>query len=194
MDKNPDWSCGPEQIREFSRHNPNIIISSSPFEKTKLADSLLRAADCPAVFLDFDLLYSGYMTSGLIQKRDDIMLVRANMQDWNKTLQTVLEQMSRDRLMVVLDSFNGFHNMYGDIKSARLVNASLMLLSYVAGFKGCPVVALALTRQNSLGRWVMSPGGRQIVGSKNSCLYSIRNDNGVLSLRRIRDQAGKTAL
>ena len=55
--------------------------------------------------------------------------------------------MCKERLLVIVDSFNGLHNMY-DKDSARFVNASLMLLAFMARFKRCSVVTMALARKN----------------------------------------------
>ena len=185
MDKNPDRSLAGSlgQIQDgLSWHGPNIILASKPFHKAELATSLLDAAGCPVTFLDFDLLYSGYVASGMVQKKDGVLILRPRRDDWDEILHGVLVRMSAERTMVVIDSFNGLHNMYSGRGSARFVNASLMLLAYMGKFKRCPVVALALARKNARGEWILSPGGRHVMNPKNSGLYGLREAGGALSV------------
>ncbi len=188
MDKNPYRISADSlgQIREdFSSHNPNIILASDPFHKAELATSLLRSADCPVIFLDFDLMYSGYVAARLVERRENVRIIRTSRGGWQETLHGVLGKISVARSMVIIDSFNGFHSMYGEKESARFVNASLMLISYMGSFRKCPVVALALARRNAQNRWILSPGGRHITGSENSRLYSLRKTGGALYLQQI---------
>lgn len=185
MDKNPDQILADalKQIGDrSSEHNPNIILASKPFHKAELVNLLLDSIDYPVILLDFDLLYSGYVTSKMIQKRDDIQVFCPQKEDWNKILHSVLEKIYRERFMVIIDSFNGFHNMYNDKDSARFVNASLMLLAFIGKFQKCPVVVMAMARKNKKNKWILSPGGRHILNSKNSNLYTLNKDKDVLSI------------
>lgn len=185
LDKNPDQLLA-ESLRQIqdgsSEHNPNIILASKPFHKAEVVNSLLDSINYPVILLDFDLLYSGYVASNMIQKRDGVHIFRPQRDDWNKTLHTVLEKMCQERFMVIIDSFNGFHNMYNDKDSARFVNASLMLLAFVGKFQRCPVVAMALARKNKRNYWVLSPGGRRIINSKNSHFYTVGKSDDMLSV------------
>lgn len=185
LDKNPDQILA-ERLRQIrdgsSEYNPNIILASKPFHKAEMVNLLLNSINYPVILLDFDLLYSGYVASKMIQKRDDVHIFRPQREDWDKTLHTVLEKICQERFMVIIDSFNGFHNMYNDKDSARFVNASLMLLAFVGKFQRCPVVAMALARKNKRNEWVLSPGGRRIINSKNSHLYTVSKNDDVLSV------------
>ena len=185
MDKNPDQVLADilKQIGgESSEHNPSIILASKPFHKAELVDSLLDSVNYPVIFLDFDLLYSGYVTSKIVKQRDDIHVFRPQKDDWNEILHSVLEKIYRERFMVIIDSFNGFHNMYDDKGSARFVNASLMLLAFIGKFLRCPVVVMALARKNKKNQWILSPGGRHVINPKNSSLYTVNKNEDVLSI------------
>ena len=166
----------------LSGSGPHFILSSRPFHKAESLNLLLHYSNHPAVILDFDLMYSGYVASNMIQARDDIQVIRPRVEDWNKTLRYILEKMCQERLLVIIDSFNGFHNMYSDMESARFVNASLMLLAFVGRFKRCPVIATALARKSKKDRWILMPGGRHIIRPKNSNLYMVSKDADTLCL------------
>lgn len=183
MDKNPDQTITDvlKQISNPTERGPSIILSSRPFHKAELVNMLLDSAQSPAVILDFDLLYSGYVESGMVQKRDDVHVFCPQRNDWKEILCSVIEKMCQERLLVIIDSFNGLHNMY-DKDSARFVNASLMLLAFMARFKRCSVVTMALARKNTHDNWVLLPGGRRITSSKKSDLFIAEKNNGTLSV------------
>lgn len=166
----------------FSELGPNIILTSKPFHKAELVNSLLDSVDYPVTFLDFDLLYSGYVTSNLVQKRDHVSVFCPRREDWKQILHGILTKMRREKSMVLIDSFNGLHNMYSDKDSGRFVNASLMLLAFIGRHKRCPIVVMALARKNQKNRWVLSPGGRQIINSKNLNFYTLDKTGQALSV------------
>lgn len=169
----------------FSELGPNIILVSKPFHKAEFVNSLLDSVDYPVTFLDFDLLYSGYVTSKLVQKRDHVSIFCPQRNDWKQILHGVLAKIHQEKSMVIIDSFNGLHNMYSDKDSGRFVNASLMLLAFIGQFKRCPIIVMALARKNQKNRWVLSPGGRQIINSKNLNFYILDRDSDTLSVTPI---------
>ena len=190
LDKNPGRSItySLEKIQtDLAKHSPSIVLTSRPFHKAELIRLLLESADYPATLLDFDLLYSGYVASHMVQKKDTTSIICPQKQNWKRTMHDVLVRMSEERHMIIIDSFNGFHNMYSYKESARFVNASLMLLASVGRFKKCPVVAMAYARKNMRNQWVLHPGGRQIASSKNSALYHLEKDNDMLHVTPLED-------
>ena len=185
MDKNAERII-PDSLQRIETgllgSGPHLILASRPFHKAESLNLLLHNANCPALVLDFDLMYSGYVASNMIQARDNIQIIRPRVEDWNNTLRHILEKMCQERLLIIIDSFNGFHNMYSDMDSARFVNASLMLLAFVGRFKKCPVIAMALARKSKKDKWILMPGGRQIISPKNSNLYTVSKDGDTLCL------------
>ena len=69
LGKNPEQILDNDLIsvrKEFSNKNPNIILCSEPFLKAEFLNELIDSINCPVIFLDFDLLYSGYIISETI--------------------------------------------------------------------------------------------------------------------------------
>ena len=199
-DKNPDYAAALKRLADASsKRNLSIIMASEPFHKAELVNSLLDYVDCPAILLDFDLLYSGYLKSGLIPKRPGLHLFCPHGEaDWNKALHSTLAMMVQNRFMVIVDSLNGLHSIHPGKDSARFVNASLMLLAFVGRLRQCPVVVITLAKK-SRARWVLSPGGRTIMTPKNSQLYTLdRTDTLHIKPEPLQQAAGsdqiKTAL
>ena len=71
LDKNPEQILDNhlrEIVNEFSKNNPNVILCSQPFMKSQLFNELIDSVDYPVIFLDFDLLYTGYIISKMAIK------------------------------------------------------------------------------------------------------------------------------
>ncbi|MEK6931204.1 MAG: hypothetical protein AABZ37_03400, partial [Thermoproteota archaeon] len=134
LDKNPEQILDTELIyvrNEFSNKNPNIILCSEPFLKAEFLNELINSIKYPIIFLDFDLLYSGYIISEMIKKNDKVEIYRPSKADWKKIISEIAKRISNEKFLVVIDSFNGFYNIFDEKESGRFINASLMLLSSI---------------------------------------------------------------
>lgn len=72
LDKSPEMILenNLEEIKnKFEEKIPNIIFCSEHFHKMEFINSLIEDIDRPVIFLDVDLLYSGYIQSKMIQKK-----------------------------------------------------------------------------------------------------------------------------
>ncbi len=176
LDKNPQWILDNDLVQlknEFSDKNPNIILCSEPFLKSEFLNRLIESTTFPVIFLDFDLLYSGYIISGIIKKKENVKILRSSRVNLEKDLKEIIERISKEKVLVILDSFNGVYNMFDELESARFINATIMLLSSIARHTKSLIVVTAMAIKNDNGEWILSPGGRHIIDSKNSGMYNL---------------------
>ena len=176
LDKNPKWILDNDLVQlknEFSDKNPNIILCSEPFLKSEFLNRLIESTTFPVIFLDFDLLYSGYVISGIIKKKENVKILRSSRVNLEKDLKEIIERISKEKVLVILDSFNGVYNMFDELESARFINATIMLLSSIARHTKSLIVVTAMAIKNDNGEWILSPGGRHIIDSKNSGMYNL---------------------
>lgn len=188
LDKNPKQNLdkGLEQIqKEFSNKNPNIVCCSKPFTKLEFLKRLVNSMKIPVNFLDFDLLYSGYVKSGYVEKNENVKIFMASKNNLKKSLGEIIEQISKERQVVILDSFNGFYNIFDELESLRLINAIIMLLSTVAKETKSLIVVTAIGIKNEDGDWFLSPTGRHLINYRNSGMYYIGNSEKGLVLDQI---------
>jgi len=169
--------------KEFSNKNLNIILCSDPFLKTEFLKELINSNDYPVIFLDFDLLYSGYIVSEMIKKNNSVDIYRPNKEDWKKSITEIAKRISNEKKLIVIDSFNGFYGIFDEKESGRFINASLMLLSSIGRESNSSVIITAVVRKNDSNEWVLSPGGRHIIDSKKSGMYNLSkmDDSLILS-------------
>lgn len=184
LDKNPDQILDNDLTfikNEFSNKNPNIILCSEPFLKAEFLNKLINSIDYSIIFLDFDLLYSGYIISGIIQKNDNVEIYRPSREDLKKIFVEIAKRISNKKFMIIIDSFNGFYNVLNEKESGRFINASLMLLSSIGREVGSLVIITALTRKNDNSKLILSPGGRHVIDSKKSGIYHLeKKDNDLI--------------
>jgi len=170
LDKNPkqysdeDLSC----LMEFIELNTmNSIMFSDPFLKIIFLNKLMLKTNIPIFYLDFDLLYSGYVTSNIISLRNGVTLYRPTKEDWIKTLKTILQKLSKNKSMLIMDSLNGLFNLHNEKKDAgRLINSYIMLLSCVAKMSNSCIVLASITRKKNDEGWTLSITGRHVIESK----------------------------
>jgi len=186
LDKNPKHSFDEIYVKiqnEFSDKNPSIILCSNPFIKTEFLNNLINSFNVPVIFVDFDLLYSGYVISGMIKKNENVKILRSNKIDFEKHLKEVIEKISKEQALVIFDSFNVLYNMFEDLDSFRFINASIMLLSAIAKNTRSQIVVSATAIKNENGEWVLSPGGKHLIDSKKSGIYflNVSDSNMILN-------------
>jgi len=188
LDKNPNWILDNDLVQlknEFSDKNPNIILCSKPFVKSEFLNRLIDSTTFPVIFLDFDLLYSGYVISGMIKKNENVKIIRSSRINLEKDLKEIIERISKEKVLVILDSFNGVYNMFDELESARFINATIMLLSSVARHTKSLIVATAMVIKNDSGEWILSPSGRHLIDSKKSGMYGLEISQTSLVLNSI---------
>ncbi len=188
LDKNPEQISDKNLIyviKEFSNRNPNIILCSEPFLKAEFLNELIDSINCPVIFLDFDLLYSGYIVSEMIKKNDKVKIYRPSKADLKKIISEIAKRISNEKFLVIIDSFNGFYNIFDEKESGRFINASLMLLASIGIESGSSVIITAMTRKNDSGEWILSPGGRHIIDSRKSGIYHLKRIGDSLMLNSL---------
>jgi hypothetical protein len=188
LDKNPEQILDDDLIyveKEFLNKNLNIILCSESFLKAEFLNKLIDSINYPVIFLDFDLLYSGYVVSGMIKKNDNVEIYRPSKVDLKKIISEIAKKISNKKFLVVIDSFNGFYNIFDEKESGRFINASLMLLSSIGMESGSSVIITAMTRKNDDDEWILSPGGRHIIDSKKSGMYHLKRISNSLMLNSL---------
>ena len=110
LDKNPEQIIDNDltQIQiKFEQNNPNIVLCSKPFHKIEFLDRLINSTEDPIIFIDMDLLYTGYVQSGMIQKKENVVIFCPNKTNWKEKISEIISNVSKERFLIIIDSFNG---------------------------------------------------------------------------------------
>ncbi len=197
LDKSPEQVLdnGLTQIQnEFRENMPSMILCLEPFNKTDFLNRLINSVEDPIIFVDMDLLYTGYVKSGMIQEKKNVTIFHPDKTSWKEKLAKVISKVSDEKFLVIIDSFNGVYNMFDDLESARFINSCIMLLSSIGRQTDSSVVIAAMVRKKEDGEMVISPGGKQIISSEKTGIFFLKKigDDLLLSTLEGTDVSSKT--
>ena len=177
LDKSPKLIIDNNLIeikKEFERNNPNIVLCSEPFHKAEFLNILINTIEDPIIFVDMDLLYTGYVESGMIQKKENVIIFCPNKTNWKEKLLEIISKVSKEKFLVIIDSFNGVYNLFDDLESARFINSCIMLLSSIGNQSKSSIVVTTMGRKKENSEWVISPGGKHIIKSEKTEVYFLK--------------------
>ncbi|MFY9301636.1 MAG: hypothetical protein WAO91_10670 [Candidatus Nitrosotenuis sp.] len=193
MDKNQDA----DQIHQmiFSKNLASISFDDA-ITKTYFFHKLGLLEETPTIYLDFDLLYSGYVAANILQQNENIAIHNLNENTWKELLVTVLEQISKDQHLVIIDSLNGFFVTLSDQKdSGRIINSVLVLLASVGQKTNSVVLAGSVSKYKKDEGWVLPTIGRHILQIEKMNNFSVRKQNSHFQLALVdKDNSPKSTL
>ncbi len=142
----------------------NSILYYDPFVKVTFLTKLLQDIKIPVLYLDLDLLYSGYVAAEILTPQHNVTLYNPTQETWNETLTKVLTKLSTTKSLVILDSLNGLYNIQNEQKDVgRLVVSYTMLLVSIAKKTGSYVIIPCMARYKKEEGWTLSPPGKRMI-------------------------------
>lgn len=142
----------------------NSILYSDPFLKAIFIAKLVNDTKIDILYLDLDLLYSGYVVSGILKTPSNLSLFQPTLELWNKMLTDILVKLSTKKSLVIVDSLNGLYNLLNEKKEiGKLVNSYIMLITSMARKTNSYVVVASMARFKKEEGWVLSPTGKRLI-------------------------------
>jgi len=190
LDKNPEQIIDNDMTQiqmKFEQNNPNVVLCSKPFHKIEFLDRLINSTEDPIIFIDMDLLYTGYVQSGMIQKKENVTIFCPDKTNWVENLTEIISRVSKDRYLVIIDSFNGVYNLFDDLESALFINSCVMLLSSIGNHVKSSVVITGMARKKEKDGWALSPGGRHIIKSEKTSVYVLKKTENNLIISTLEE-------
>lgn len=188
LDKNPEINLNDNLEyfqNEFKKNVPSLVLCSNSFHKIEFLSKLIIFEKNPIIFVDMDLLYSGYIESKIIKQKKDLVIFRPNKLDWKEKLSEIICKISEKEFLIIIDSFNGIYNLFDNLESARFVNSCLMLLSSLGKQNDCTIVVTGMAKNKDNSEWVLSPGGKHIMKLSETNLYFLKKIQNKLTIRII---------
>ena len=121
-------------ITKYFEKNPiNLITYTDPYTKTLLMRELIAESNNKIIYLDFDLLFSGYINADIIKKSENLSLFQIQKQNFEDVMHKTILEISSKKTIVIIDSINVFYNVFTERNDVgRFVNTSIMLLTKFA--------------------------------------------------------------
>ncbi|HET8719427.1 MAG TPA: hypothetical protein VFM64_00335 [Candidatus Nitrosotenuis sp.] len=140
-------------------------------------------AKTPIIYLDFDLLYSGYVASMILNKSDNVSVYQLTQESIKDTFVNLMDRISLEQHTVIIDSLNGFFAILDDQKeSGRMVNSLVMLLVNAAQNTNSPVILGSISKFKKDEGWILSAIGRHVIEIDDMNTISIRKQNSQLQI------------
>ena len=177
LDKSPEWVLDNNLIdiqNEFKKNVLSILLCSEPFQKTEFLNRLINSVENSIIFVDMDLLYTGYVESGMIQIKDNLFILNPDKENWRKELSDIIIKTSKEKVLVIIDSFNGIYNIFDDLESVRFINSCIMLLGSLGKNSDSTIIVTGMARKKENDEWVISPGGKQIIKSEKTGIFYLK--------------------
>ena len=191
LDKSPEIILDDnlEHIQsEFKKNIPNLILSSNSFHKIEFLNKIISSTKNPIIFVDMDLLYSGYIESKIIQHKENLTIFQPSNQNWKEKLAEISNKISKEEFLIIIDSFNGIYNIFDDLESARFVNSCIMLLSSLGKQSNSTIIITAMARKKENSEWILSPGGKKIMKLVKMGIFFIKKKQNDLIINSINQE------
>ena len=147
----------------------NSVFYSDPFLKAGFISKLVQDTKLEVLYLDLDLLYSGYVVSGIIPTEKNLTLFQPTAETLYKMIKEILVKTSLSQTIIVVDSLNGLFNMLNRKKNiGKTVMTIMMLLASIAKMTKSYLVVTSLVRYKKEEGWILSPTGKRLIETKNS--------------------------
>ncbi len=163
----------------------NSVFYSDPFLKAGLISKLVQDTKLQVLYLDLDLLYSGYVVSGILPTNENVSLFQPTTETLYQILKEILVKASMSQTIIIVDSLNGLFNILNRKKNiGKAVMSIIMLLASIARITKSYLVVASMVRYKKEEGWVLSPTGKRLIETKNSkkILLEYGKDGIVLSM------------
>ena len=180
-------SKNPEQVNSkieniLEQNLLNIIYYENSFAKAKFLTKTIEKWDIPTFYLDFDLLYSGYVKANMVPTLKNVTLLWPNSENLRENLESVIEKISMTKSVVVIDSLNGFFNTLEDDDAGMLINSFIMMLASSAKNTKSIILVGSLSKLNEENEFVLHSSGRHVIDNKHMEKIQLVESNGLLKI------------
>ena len=180
-------SKNPEQVNSkieniLEQNLLNIIYYENSFAKAKFLTKTIEKWDIPTFYLDFDLLYSGYVKANMIPTLKNVTLLWPNSENLRDNLESVIEKISMTKSVVVIDSLNGFFNTLEDDDAGMLINSFIMMLASSAKNTKSIILVGSLSKLNDENEFVLYSSGRHVIDNKHMKKIQLVESNSLLKI------------
>ena len=180
-------SKNPEQVNSkieniLEQNLLNIIYYENSFAKAKFLTKTIEKWDIPTFYLDFDLLYSGYVKANMVPTLKNVTLLWPNSENLRENLESIIEKISMTKSVVVIDSLNGFFNILEDDDAGMLINSFIMMLASSAKNTKSIILVGSLSKLNEENEFVLYSSGRHVMDNKHMKKIQLVESNGLLKI------------
>lgn len=163
MHKNHSGDAVGEILKIVSSQTLNSISFDDAVAKTYFLHKISSLLQIPTLYFDFDMLYSGYIASGILQQNENMEIIVPIASRIREDLAGALEKISTEKHLIIFDSLNGLFTMLDQKDAGRLVNSMVMLLVSMGKQSSSVVLVGSISKFREGQGWILSALGRRVV-------------------------------
>ena len=184
------------QLEDILEHNTlNVVFYENSFTKITFFVKIMSELSIPIFYLDFDLLYSGFVKSGQTPLPKNTTLLCPNADNLHENLRSVIDKTSEKKSLVIIDSLNGFFNLLEDGKdTGQIINSLIMLLVSSAKNANSIVVIGSLSKLINENEWVLYNTGRRVMENKYMTKIQLTESNGNIIVKNLEPDKSKNII
>ena len=167
----------------LEQNTTNMIFYEDSYAKTAFFTKEIPNWEIPIFYFDFDLQYTGFVRTAIIPPLKNLILLYPENGSLRENLKSVIEKISKERSLVIIDSFNGFFNLLeGEKDLGRLINSFLMLLASSGKHTKSTILVGILSKLNDENKWILYNTGRRVIDNEHFTKIQLtRSENSILT-------------
>ena len=147
----------------------NSVFYSDPYLKAGFISKLVQDTKLEVLYLDLDLLYSGYLVSGTLPAKENVTLYKPTSETLYQMLKDILVKASLSQTIIIVDSLNGLFNILNRKKNiGKIIMSIIMLLASIAQMTKSYFIVTSMVRYKKEEGWILSPTGKRLIETRNS--------------------------
>ena len=166
----------------FEQNRLNAVFYEDSFAKTHFFTKIIPDWNIPIFYFDFDLLYSGFVKAETISCPKNVTIISPGSASLRDTLKSVIQKISETKSLVIIDSLNGFYNIFDEEKDVgRLINSIIMMLTSSTKISKSLIIIACLSKLNDENNWVLYSTGRHMIEKKHMTKILLAKSNGIVT-------------
>ena len=160
----------------------NAVFYEDSFAKTSFFTKIIPDWNIPIFYFDFDLLYSGFVKAETISCPTNVAIISPDNTSLRDTLKSVIQKISETKSLVIIDSLNGFYNIFDEEKDVgRLINSIIMMLTSSTKISKSLIIIACLSKLNDENNWVLYSTGRHMIDNEHMTKIRLAKSNGIVT-------------
>ena len=183
-DNNPERKSSEEiDVKNILEQNRlNAVFYEDSFAKTSFFTKMIPDWNIPIFYFDFDLLYSGFVKAETIFCPKNVTIVSPDSVSIRDILKSVIQKISETKSLVIIDSLNGFYNIFDEEKDVgRLINSIIMMLTSSTKISKSLIIIACLSKLNDENNWVLYSTGRHMIDNEHMTKIRLAKSNGMVT-------------
>ena len=162
-DKNYVDDCINKTAKLILMHSNIIKLDyDDPFMKIDFIEKLIKLIDYEIIYLDCDLLYTGYNKSGISDYHKNVIILQPTTESIIDCIKYIALQITKKKCLVIIDSLNNFSNLFC-VDSGIRITTSIMLFASLAKISESNVLFSSKIESEDINSFVLSVVGTYVI-------------------------------